>query len=45
MGGSDMFPRTNYEAKHAQPSFSCENFHAENHSTHLENRVRQKGAN
>lgn len=44
---SCIVPPTNYEAMHAQPSFisNKNNTKIENHSTHLENMVRQKGVN
>lgn len=44
---SCIVPPTNYEAMHAQPSFISNenNTKIENHSTHLENMVRQKGVN
>lgn len=44
---SCIVPPTNYKAMHAQPSFISDknNTKIENHSTHLENMVRQKGVN
>lgn len=44
---SCIVPPTNYKAVHAQPSFISDknNTKIENHSTHLENMVRQKGVN
>lgn len=44
---SCIVPPANYKATHAQPSFISDknNTEIENHSTHLENTVKQKGVN
>lgn len=45
-GESALFPRANYEAMHAQPSFSSDknNMQIENHSAHLEKHGETKGS-